>query len=1457
MASFLEALDSIQEPKPRAATGFLSQLDAIPERDVETTSAPVTLEPSLPRDIGSSVARGAVGGYQSAAEGMYRAGAGALEGFAAANEQRPLPQLEAEAEQLRQQTMRPRLGNVAVDVGVSTQLADLERIIQARKAQVPVEETRTGPQKVAGAIGSAFSDFADESSAQRQTVRKALPVSQEFEQSIPGALAEGVGQLASLPLYAVPGAGQAVTAAQLYQEGYDDAVNNGATPEVAQNAARQYLLMAAPLEVLTDKLIVGKAIKAMGKRPTIGEAIKEIAKVSTAGAASEGGQQVALNEVARELSAYQPNRPLTDDVWKSALVGGLVAGIGTGVAQVAGSLSAPIKTLEPSLNPQVNATENQLLAESAAMTKGSNLDRFLQGERISSETQPETGGGEKGNLAGTVTGDERFAPPVEQPSQPINVTGEPTVKESLTPEQPLSEPIKPGEPNAQQNTQTTTPDGNVLNAEGTPPVQAQVSTTESGARVSTPEEIDGLRFAPPSPKQQLAEQAALNTKESSVLENPPLNEGQLQEEARTNVGDAAAEILNVTRVGPSQTLGIASPLPHRADIPVTGKEIQSLYPSVEKRWKQARISSKPVFGKIAETMGKVKSSITRPYFAQNLNPATDGQFIEWMRQFVEVPQWARTFTQNILTGLINPLGQKGYEVYSRNIILADLVKDIQEGLYEGKKLPFGYQSPQEVKSDFAHFQQLATKFSEVQDALNKRQKMQLALRDQLVERGLLDERVQNFDDYYRHQVLEYYNAERQAGLGNRADRRKFGWQKERTGSDKDYNTDYLIAEAEYLSQAFGKIRALDMLARLKVSADISPVLKVAAKDEGVSVDSLIPDDFIKWSPTPGNVFYWTKTLPEKVLDSYFELNEAILPQQVRDTLSVGGKRDEWIIPKNLASDLENLKPKDDGIVSSLARKVNSGWKYWTLLNPTRALKYNLNNLSGDADAMMAYDPAILKIAPGIAKEIFPMFSGQKPFSPELIELTQKGVLSSGITAQEVESISDSRWFRFLKGSDLNPVRRYFSTVEDATNFREAVFRVAAYRRFLERLRRGDQDLVAASDRKIIEDIPNIEDKAARLARELVGDYGAISAFGRYMRERLYPFWSWKEINTKRYWRLFANAPGEGIPRGKIAAQGGARIAGKTALRVAQAAALYGILNMWNNLFFPDEEKELGDEQRRQLHLILGRDSEGNIRTLRVQGAFSDFLGWVGLEDAPSDIRELIQGEKGAGEMFKEGWEAFAGQIVNGSVPLIKATGEALTQKSLYPNPFEPRPIRDPAAHLADLYSVGGIYRKLADIPTPGGTKGMLSNLIFYTADPGQSAYYETRNLVAAFLQKEGIEASGGEPTDRSNALYYYKQSLRYGDRVLADKWLNQYFALGGTPEGMKKSIQTSNPLGRLQTPATPSKRREQAKRNPDLVALRKKFESTLTPAQKATIDRAEQWYHKVYQADNNFLLRKR
>lgn len=189
-------------------------------------------------------------------------------------------------------------------------------------------------------VGGFLETAANEASGMREGARQALPVSDEFQSTFLGQAAQGIGQLANIPAYAVPGLGPAMAIGQLYQEGYDDAIQSGATPEKAHAAAKEYVAVSGPLEVLADKLLVGKTLRAMEGKSTIRQALSEIAKQGAQEGGTEGTQQLWLNTVAKQLEKYDPERPLTKDVASSVLVGAAVGLGGTTVAQVAGAASA-------------------------------------------------------------------------------------------------------------------------------------------------------------------------------------------------------------------------------------------------------------------------------------------------------------------------------------------------------------------------------------------------------------------------------------------------------------------------------------------------------------------------------------------------------------------------------------------------------------------------------------------------------------------------------------------------------------------------------------------------------------------------------------------------------------------------------------------------------------------------------------------------------------------------------------------------------------------------------------------------------------------------------------------------------------------------------------------------------------------------------------------------------------
>jgi len=331
-----------------------------------------------------------------------------------------------------------------------------------------------------------------------------------------------------------------------------------------------------------------------------------------------------------------------------------------------------------------------------------------------------------------------------------------------------------------------------------------------------------------------------------------------------------------------------------------------------------------------------------------------------------------------------------------------------------------------------------------------------------------------------------------------------------------------------------------------------------------------------------------------------------------------------------------------------------------------------------------------------------------------------------------------------------------------------------------------------------------------------------------------PFYSWMEINMPRYVRLMRNFRHEGRSgQARLAAVFVKNVAWKATKLAVKVSGFFVAVNLWNATFFADEEDELSEDQRRQLHLILGRRADGSIRTMRIQGAFSDALSWFGAEDILQDAEAYYKGRKSFGDIAKDSVLATPIKIINAFRPDVKTGAEVLSEQAWYPDPFNPRPIRDKMEHVARMFSADSLYRWLAGKPKRGDSVGErigndLMAIGFYYSDPGESAYYETISKVIKHREGKGKEYPGVTPTDKANALYYYKQGLKFGDLGAAEKYLRQYYSLGGSDEGMDMSIKRAHPLGNLA--------------QKDWGAYLK----TLSPEEMNTYRRALTWYQDTY-----------
>jgi N12 class adenine-specific DNA methylase/DNA repair protein RadC len=604
---------------------------------------------------------------------------------------------------------------------------------------------------------------------------------------------------------------------------------------------------------------------------------------------------------------------------------------------------------------------------------------------------------------------------------------------------------------------------------------------------------------------------------------------------------------------------------------------------------------------------------------------------------------------------------------------------------------------------------------------------------------------------------------------------------------------------------------------------------------------IIPKGYKEWKPDPNKGAFFVNSITDQVLQNVLAGEKTLEDKDVRKVLARGNPP-LWILPEGLADTMDNLRPHNaEGRLARTSEVAMAAWKQYILLNPFSALKYNINNMSGDLDIVLAYRPEIVK-PKALKKSLGDLinWSRYKKLNPQLkieLEEAQKhGVIGSGFAVQEVTDtmkIMTTNTFvkDILTEEKLGLAASYWKHIKNASQTRENVLRLAAFRWFKKQLESG-KSVYGASK---IDDVNNlveqgkITETAAKLARELLGDYGNISRHGEFIRRRMIPFYSWIEINAPRYAYLMKNLKYEGETTKRLSFT----FARRGVVFAVKASMLAGAVMLFNALVFPDELDDLGPEKRRQMHLILGRREDGSIITLRFQGALSDALSWFAKEDLPSDIKDLMQGKSTIQEQLMDIPKAVLNKTVSGIRPDVKMLFETLTGLSTYPDATSPKPIRDKVENILKTFKLDIFYRKAMGRPGRGRNMAehFLSDLLSittYTTEPGVQAYYDTRKLVFKWKEKNGTESGGGKPTKKGNAFYYYRQALKYGDLVAAKKYLQKYYDLGGTAKGKRSAIRLAHPLAGIKK------------------TDRYKFKKTLLPAEKKRLEHAIKWYTKTY-----------
>lgn len=514
---------------------------------------------------------------------------------------------------------------------------------------------------------------------------------------------------------------------------------------------------------------------------------------------------------------------------------------------------------------------------------------------------------------------------------------------------------------------------------------------------------------------------------------------------------------------------------------------------------------------------------------------------------------------------------------------------------------------------------------------------------------------------------------------------------------------------------------------------------------------------------------------------------AIISTYAKQIRVMGQPYEQWAV-KPLVTQVLNKNTMD-----IIAAQVNSSsainiylnalrhWKGWvTAGNPLRAIKYHARNIIGDLEAAFTADPGIMRMVPKAYTEIRDMLKNgiETDSYREWLEL---GGDTNLIGIQEMTE-TERRKYLPMFAEDLSTPKKVIAAVtkpfdtlskygEDLNRARESLLRYASYLYYKEKLTKSGGKVTdyVASNRNIINGLDTIEEKAYQLSADALGNYADISEFGRQIRRGLIPFYSFTESNLRRYYRFFAN-PIISIAKGENRAQN----VGNLAKRMATPAVSAIILALINGVLNREADEKLPDDVRNRPHITFG-EWGGNVYAFTRIGNIPELLEWVGLDDW---------------KWTEDDWQAPIDKMWDSITPVIKVPFELVTGKSHYSDFDQPSEIRDRWEYLFNTFGLSDVYKGVTGKPVKNGLWDTIQNMAVYKYDVMESAYWDTVSHRYNFQQRANTSS---DPTPKSNALYYMKQAIRYGEADKAKKYMKKYFSEGGTGKGVVTSINTMNP----------------------------------------------------------------
>ena len=924
---------------------------------------------------------------------------------------------------------------------------------------------------------------------------------------------------------------------------------------------------------------------------------------------------------------------------------------------------------------------------------------------------------------------------------------------------------------------------------------------------------------------RLAEAAKARTPtQRAAAERLSETDARLAEEVNKRIGDVVPPIGGSIRVDTRFDFDDTTPPPESGGQDTGGGKFTFDDPEVERIHQEAHgVKAESALDKARAAVDEIYRRATREF--EHLPRTPEFQKLRFALNLLGKQRGIQGGkTVESLRGMLIEMEKnpEAYNLFERKVLLDDLAEEATQG----HTLPNGWTS-EGAHRNLARIEREMERHPAVRKALDERKKLWDSLKADYIEAqeaiGFKVADRFSRENYFRHQVLDHAQQRAVTGTGNRVRTPTGrGFLKQREGRDYLMNTNYLEAEYEVMAQMRYDTEVANVIKLVADTYDISAKLKEKAKQlsdqRGEKVDwrDLLPEGYSLWQPREGNLFFMANTISERLAMQIAEgtLDAAgLTAEQIKSTLAMGGKRTELVVKTEIADTLDNMGKAAMGPSSRLVRTMVGGWKEWQLISPTRALKYNFRNLTGDAEAVFLGNPAAFKKAPRAVAELYAYMYGKKTPTGRLAEFVEMGGMESTLQVAELKDINELKVFAdMLERKEGNILKRgldrYWRGARLATDFRESILRYAAYLDFMEQLEanNGRPTSWGASDPDMVMALETNQQKAFLLSNQLLGAYDEVSVMTQGLRRGLMPFFSWQEVNAKRYVQMMKNVNLDAkatTALGKKVTIGMKRapfLVFKAGAFIAKAGAMWAMLQAYNNTVWPEEEKDLRAEIRRTPHIILGRDPDGKVKYFSRLGMLEDFLEWFTDDASRRAVADWLNGRVSAYDAARSLVKGLPAGVANKliqSMGPVKTLVEAGVGKSYYPDISRPSTIRDKGQFLARSVGLGDLYNSIAGLPQRSW-KDVLEGMAYYKDDPGESAYWDIRDMVREFQEKIGkLAYSGGSFSPRSNALYNLRLSLRYGDKTAALKYANEYYAQGGTDAGLLTSLNNMDPLHSL------------------------------------------------------------